>query len=95
MKPYERFEAWRLCHELTLETYRITKLFRQKNSTASFPRHVGQRFHQRSTSWNGQPSGGSRECRRFLDISLASLAELAYVFRLAEDLGYATAYDRL
>jgi four helix bundle protein len=43
----------------------------------------------------GSTKRGSREFRRFLDISLASLAGLEYVFRLAEDLGYATAYDRL
>ena len=27
MLPYERFEAWQLCHRLTLAVYRQTKSF--------------------------------------------------------------------
>jgi len=27
MMPYERFRAWRACHELTIATYRMTQQF--------------------------------------------------------------------
>jgi four helix bundle protein len=36
----------------------------------------------------GSAKRGSREFRRFLDISLGSLAELSYIFLLARELGY-------
>jgi len=36
----------------------------------------------------GSAKRGSREFRRFLDISLGSLSELSVIFRLARDLEY-------
>ncbi len=36
----------------------------------------------------GSAKRGSREFRRFLDISLGSLSELCYILLLARDLGY-------
>ena len=36
---------------------------------------------------------GSNEFRRFLDISVSSLYELAYILRLATDLGFAPPED--
>lgn len=36
----------------------------------------------------GSAKRGSRELRRFMDMSLGSLSELAYCLRLARDLGY-------
>ncbi|MEA2724940.1 MAG: hypothetical protein QOH59_2711, partial [Gemmatimonadales bacterium] len=36
----------------------------------------------------GAAKRGTREFRRFLDISLGSLSELSYILQLARDLGY-------
>jgi four helix bundle protein len=36
----------------------------------------------------GAAKRGQRDFRRFLDISLGSIAELSYILRLARDLGY-------
>jgi four helix bundle protein len=38
----------------------------------------------------GSAKRGSREFRRFLDMSLGSLSELCYLLRLGRDLGYLT-----
>jgi len=90
MQPYERFEAWKSCHRLTLETYR---------ATGRWPKHeafglVSQaRRAAASAATNiaeGSAKRGPREFRRYLDIALGSLAELSYLFRLAADLGYLT-----
>ena len=41
----------------------------------------------------GSARRGSREFRRFLDLSLGSLSELSYLLRLAADLGYMNKAD--
>jgi four helix bundle protein len=41
----------------------------------------------------GAAKRGSREFRRYLDISLGSLAETSYFLRLAKDLGFITEAD--
>jgi four helix bundle protein len=88
--PYERFLAWKLCHELTLETYRITKTFPREELYGLVSQARRAAFSSAVNIVEGSTKRGSREFRRFLDISLASLAELDYVFRVAEDLHYAT-----
>jgi four helix bundle protein len=90
MKPYERFQAWKLCHELTLETYRITKLFPREELYGLVSQARRAAFSAAVNIVEGSTKRGAREFRRFLDMSLASLAELSYVFRLAQDLAYAT-----
>lgn len=88
MMPYERFDAWRACHDLALATYRVS---------ATFPKHelygvVSQmRRAAFSTAANiaeGAAKRGRAEFRRYLDISLESLSELSYAGRLVRDLGY-------
>jgi four helix bundle protein len=88
MLPYERFEAWRLCHRLALETYRITETFprREMYGLASQARRAA--FSAAASIAEGSAKRGAREFRRYLDIALGSLAELSYVLRLAQDLGF-------
>jgi len=90
MLPYERLTAWQVCYELALETYR---------STSSFPKHelYGVTSQARRAAFSaaaniaeGSAKRGSREVRRFLDIAIGSLAELAFILRLARDLEYLT-----
>jgi four helix bundle protein len=87
MLPYERFEAWQKCHALVLRVYQ---------ATASFPatERYGLRAQARQAAFSaaaniaeGSARRGPREFRRFLDLSLGSLSELAYTLRLAFDLG--------
>src|SRR3989440_7756909 len=86
MLAYERLEAWKLCHELVLAVYA---------ATASFPKHelYGLTSQARRAAFSaaaniaeGAAKRGPAEFRRFLDISVGSLAELAYTLRVARDL---------
>ncbi len=75
-----------MCHELVLAVY---------NATASFPKHelYGLTSQARRAAFSaavniveGSAKRGAREFRRFLDISMGSLAELAYTLQVARDL---------
>jgi four helix bundle protein len=85
-QPYERFDAWQLCHELVLEVYRLTARWPK---TELFGLTSQARRAATSAVLNnveGSAKRGSVEFRRYLDISNGSLAELGYVLRLGRDL---------
>lgn len=88
MEPYERFLAWRACHELNLLL---------PEEVGSWPR--SEQFELcsqvRRAAWSaaaniveGSAKRGPREFRRYLDITLGSLAELAYALQFARDRGF-------
>jgi four helix bundle protein len=88
MQPYERFAAWRESYALALATYK---------ATVAFPKHelYGLTSQSRRAAYSvvanlveGSAKRGVREFRRFLDISIGSLAELSIAFRLARDMEY-------
>jgi four helix bundle protein len=90
MQPYERLIAWQRCHQLALAVHRVT---------GSWPREerfglVAQiRRAALSVSTNlveGSAKRGQAEFRRFLDISIGSMAEAGYLLRVARDLGLLT-----
>lgn len=87
MPPYERLLAWRECHALALQVYEATKAFPadEKYGLTSQARRAA--FSAAVNIVEGSAKRGAREFRRFLDISLGSLAELGYVIRLAKELG--------
>ena len=86
---YERLAAWQRCHELTLAVYRTSSewppierfglVTQARRAAGSACANIAE----------GSAKRGSAEFRRFLDISLGSLAELSYWLRLAKDLGFA------
>jgi len=88
MMPYERFEAWKRCHVLVLETYRVTERFPRREAYGLTAQARRAAFSAAANIAEGSAKRGPREFRRYLDISLGSLTELAYAFRLANDLGY-------
>jgi four helix bundle protein len=83
--PYERFEAWKASHELALEVYSATRNWPRselygltsqlRRAALSAPTNIAE----------GSARRGRAEFRRFLDISLGSLSELAYLLRFAHD----------
>src|ERR1041384_3336528 len=86
MLAHERLHAWRECHELVLAVYDVTN---------SFPKHelYGLTSQARRAAFSaavniaeGAAKRGAAEFRRFIDISIGSLAELAYLLRLVRDL---------
>src|SRR3954463_776223 len=87
MMPYEKFEAWRITHRLALEVYRVTEqwprseryelITQTRRAALSAPTNIAE----------GAAKRGSREFRRYLDISLGSLSELSYLLRFSRDRG--------
>ena len=93
MFPYQRFRVWHLSHELVLAVYRATASWpkaerfelttQTRRAAYSIPMNIAE----------GSAKKGSREFRRYLDISLGSLAELSYCLLLARDLGHLALSD--
>jgi four helix bundle protein len=85
--PYERFEAWKLAHELALEVYRFTDQWpageryqltsQVRRAALSVPTNIAE----------GSAKKGVREFRRYLDIARGSLSELSYLLRFSRDRG--------
>ena len=88
--PYERFEAWKVSHELALAVYAATRGWPRselygltsqlRRAALSAPTNIAE----------GSAKRGPAEFRRFLDYSLGSLSELAYLLRFARDSRFLT-----
>jgi four helix bundle protein len=87
MMPYERFQAWRVAHELALDIYRVTERWpaaeryhltaQTRRAALSAPTNIAE----------GAAKRGPREFRRYLDIARGSLSELSYLLLFSRDLG--------
>jgi four helix bundle protein len=87
MVPYERFDAWKIAHQLALEVYEVTERWpanerygltaQIRRAAISAPTNIAE----------GSAKRGPRELRRYLDISLGSLAEVSYLLRFTRDRG--------
>jgi four helix bundle protein len=87
MMAYEKFDAWKVSHELALEVYRITdqwpgskkyQLTAQiRRAALSVPTNIAE----------GAAKRGRAEFRRYLDIARGSLSELSYLVRFSQDRG--------
>ncbi len=86
MPPYERLKAWQECHKLVLETYRVTKVFPREELYGLTSQARRAAFSAAVNIVEGSAKRGVGEYRRFLDISIGSLAELGYAFRVAVEL---------
>src|SRR5688572_9657313 len=86
MATYQRLRAWERCHELCLAVYQATNTW---PSGERFGLTSQARRAAHSAAANiaeGCAKRGSREFRRYLDVSLGSLSELSYTLQLARDL---------
>jgi four helix bundle protein len=95
MHPHERLRAWQLCDQLAVDVYRVTESFpkREWYGLASQARRAA--FSAAANIVEGSVKRGSREFRRFLDMSLGSLAELSYILKLSGRLGYIDDQDAI
>jgi four helix bundle protein len=93
MKPYERFEAWQLCHQLTLAIYTVTKTFPNDERYGLVAQARRAAFSSAANIAEGSAKRGVAEFRRYLDIALGSLSEMSYTLRLSSDLGYLSSED--
>jgi four helix bundle protein len=88
--PYERFEAWKASHELALAIYASTRRWPRselygltsqlRRAALSAPTNIAE----------GSARRGPADFRRFLNYSIASLSELAYLLRFARDAEFLT-----
>ncbi len=87
MLAYERLRAWSLGHELTLAIYRATEGWppQERYGLTSQLRRAAVSIP--TTLAEGSAKRGTREYRRFVDIALGAISEVAYLLRLAHDLG--------
>ena len=84
---YEKFAAWKVSHRLALKVYEVTRscppseryqLTAQiRRAALSAPTNIAE----------GAAKRGTREFRRYLDITLGSLSELSYLLRFSRDSG--------
>lgn len=88
MKPYERLDAWHAAHALVLLTYKATRSFPRDELYGLTSQARRAAFAIAANIAEGSAKKGSREFRRYLDISVGSLSEFAYLLRLVKDLGY-------
>ncbi|HMJ58107.1 MAG TPA: four helix bundle protein [Gemmatimonadales bacterium] len=86
MLGYEKLQAWQLCHQLLLAVYEATKGFPKHELYGLTSQARRAAFSSAVNIVEGSAKRGPREFRRFLDISLGSLAELSYTLRVARDL---------
>jgi four helix bundle protein len=82
---YEKFEAWKVAHELALAIYKISE---QWPSSERF--HLTSQVRRAALSIptniaEGAAKRGRLEFRRYLDIANGSLAELSYLLRFCKD----------
>ena len=87
MVPYERFDAWKISHQLALAAYEVTEHWpanerygltsQIRRAAISAPTNIAE----------GSAKRGPRELRRYLDIALGSLSEVSYLLRFTRDRG--------
>ena len=93
MVPYERFDAWKIAHQLALEVYDVTERWpaherygltsQIRRAAISAPTNIAE----------GSAKRGPRELRRYLDIALGSLSEVSYLLRFTRDRGILNEQD--
>lgn len=88
MFPFERLDAWHRCHELTLLIYRMTGTWPRAEQFGLVSQVRRAAVVAEANIAEGAAKRGKREFRRYLDISVGSLSELACLLRIARDLGY-------
>ena len=87
MAPYEKLVAWRECHQLALDVYRVTKSLPSDERYGLTSQIRRAAFSAPANIVEGSSRRTAREFRRFLDIALASLSEVGYALRFVYEAG--------
>jgi len=90
MMPYERLRAWKACDDLAVAVYKLTERFPRHELYGVTSQLRRAAFSAAANIAEGSAKRGKNEFRRFLDISIGSLSEVAYVIHLARRLEYLT-----
>ena len=86
MFAFERLDAWHRCHELTLAVYVTTREWPSGERYGLVSQLRRAAISTEANIAEGAAKRGPVEFRRYLDISLGSLSELACLLRIATDL---------
>lgn len=78
------------CHDVAVQVHLASREWPFRDAMHLIDQSRRASFSAAASIAEGAAKRGPREFRRFLDISLGSLAELAYALLLARDLGYLT-----
>ncbi len=81
MLPYERFEAWKLCDELAVAVYEVTRSFPKYELYGLTSQARRAAFSAPVNIAEGSAKPGPNEFCRFLNIAIGSLSELSYTLR--------------
>lgn len=93
MPPFERLDAWHRCHELTLAIYTVSGTWPRNELYGLVSQIRRAAVSVEANIAEGSAKRGRREFRRYLDIALGSLSEVACLLRIATDLGYLSEID--
>jgi four helix bundle protein len=93
MLAHHKLQAWALCHELTLAIYQSTNSWPNRELYGLTSQIRRAAVSAAANLAEGASKHGPREFGRFVDISLGSLAEVAYLLQLAKDLNLLTVSD--
>jgi four helix bundle protein len=86
MAVYERFKAWEVCHQLVIAVYQATGSW-PRDEQFGLTSQARRAAHSAAANIaEGSAKKGGKEFRRYLNITLGSLAELSYTLLLAKDL---------
>ena len=87
---YAQLKAWMACHTLAVRVHEVTRKWPFRNALHLIDQTRRAAFSAAANIAEGSAKRGPREFRRFLDISVGSLAELSYALLLARDVGLLT-----
>jgi four helix bundle protein len=87
MLPYERFDAWKMTHQLALKVYDLTERWPTQERYGLTAQIRRAALSAATNIAEGSAKRGPRELRRYLDISLGSLSEVSYLLRFSRDCG--------
>lgn len=93
MRPYKRFRAWQLAHDLVLRVRRTTETWPRREWYGLAAQGRRAATSVTSNIVEGSARRGPAEFRRFADIAVGSLAEVEYQLRLGRDLKYVDATE--
>src|SRR5207247_4701335 len=87
MMPYERFEAWKVCDELAVQVYEVTRSFPKYELFGLTSQARRAAFSAPANIAEGSAKPGANEFCRFLNIAIGSLSELSYTLRFCTRVG--------
>jgi four helix bundle protein len=95
MPPYEQLHAWQACHRLVLSVYRLTRKWPDEEKFGLIAQTRRAAFSSAANIAEGSCRRSAADFARFLNVAFASLGEVGYCLRCAQDLQYLDPPDLL